>query len=109
MHPLVIFIHKTYKSCTNSSSSCSHKLKEELTDWLKRELQAGHVQDPGSIVVRPELQEALEALEKRLLQHLAQVLHKEHTDMWSTVGERLQKEGLGALTIKVNCHVGKVF
>ncbi|XP_076155181.1 SUN domain-containing protein 2-like [Alosa pseudoharengus] len=76
------------------------QLKKELTDWLKRELWAGLGQDTGSVVLRPELQGALEALEKRLLRHLTEVAHKEGSDMWRTVGESLQKEGLGAITVK---------
>ncbi|XP_076141071.1 SUN domain-containing protein 1-like [Alosa pseudoharengus] len=76
------------------------QLKEELTDWLKRELRAGLGQDTGSVVLHPELQGELEALEKRLLHHLAEVAHKERSDMWRTVGESLQKEGLGAITVK---------
>ncbi|XP_076153865.1 klaroid protein-like [Alosa pseudoharengus] len=77
------------------------QLKKELTDWLKRELWAGRLgQDTGSVVLRPELQGALEALEKRLLRHLTEVAHKEGSDMWRTVGESLQKEGLGAITVK---------
>ncbi|XP_041938982.1 uncharacterized protein LOC121700221 isoform X1 [Alosa sapidissima] len=77
------------------------QLKKELTDWLKRELWAGRLgQDTGSVVLRPELQGALEALEKRLLRHLTEVAHKEGSDMWRTVGESLQKEGLGAIMVK---------
>ncbi|XP_048089730.1 LOW QUALITY PROTEIN: SUN domain-containing protein 2-like [Alosa alosa] len=76
------------------------QLKKELTDWLKRELRAGLGQDTGSVVLSPELQRALEALEKRLLRHLTEVAHKEGSDMWRTVGESLQKEGLGAITVK---------
>ena len=59
--------------------------------------------------MRPELQGALEALEKRLLQHLAEELHKERGNMWRIVGESLQNEGLGAITVKVSGHFQKVF
>ncbi|XP_076155232.1 SUN domain-containing protein 2-like [Alosa pseudoharengus] len=76
------------------------QLKKELTDWLTRELRAGLGKDTGSVVLSPELQGALEALEKRLLRHLTEVAHKEGSDMWRTVGESLQKEGLGAITVK---------
>ncbi|XP_062382432.1 SUN domain-containing protein 2-like [Sardina pilchardus] len=76
------------------------QLKKELTDWLKLELQVGLDQHTGSVILRPELQEALEALEKRLLQRLAEVVHEERNDMWRTVGESLQEEGLGAITVK---------
>ncbi|XP_062381811.1 SUN domain-containing protein 2-like [Sardina pilchardus] len=76
------------------------QLKKELTDWLKRELRAGLGHGTGSVVLRPELQEALEALEKRLLQSVTEVAQKEHSDLWGTVGESLQREGLGAITVK---------
>ncbi|XP_062382389.1 SUN domain-containing protein 2-like [Sardina pilchardus] len=76
------------------------QLRKELTDWLKLELQVGLDQHTGSVILRPELQEALEALEKRLLQRLAEVVHEERNDMWRTVGESLQEEGLGAITVK---------
>ena len=59
--------------------------------------------------MRPELQGALEALEKKLLQRLAEEVHKDRGNMWRTVGESLQNEGLGAITVKVSGHFGKVF
>ena len=51
----------------------------------------------------------LEALENRLLQRLAEEVHKERGNMWRIVGESLQNEGLGAITVKVSGHFGKVF
>lgn len=75
------------------------QLRAELSDWLIKLLK-----DPSSlestIVLRPELQRALEDLEKRILDKL--VLEKEsRRDAWRTVGETLQQEGAGAVTIQV--------
>ncbi|XP_041915048.1 SUN domain-containing protein 2-like [Alosa sapidissima] len=84
----------------DAQENTNAQLKAGLTDWLKRELRAGLGQDTGSVVLHTELQGQLEALEKRLLHHLAEVAHKERSDMWRTMAESLQKEGLGAITIK---------
>ncbi|XP_028828581.1 SUN domain-containing protein 2-like isoform X2 [Denticeps clupeoides] len=69
-------------------------LKTELSSWLLEKLSSNHLAPSlEEAVLRPELQEALEALEKRLLQQLGQ-------DAWKSVGETLQREGAGSITIK---------
>lgn len=75
------------------------QLRAELSDWLIK-----HLKDPSSvessIVLRPELQRALQDLEKQILEKLAH--EKESSrDVWRTVGETLQQEGVGAATIQV--------
>lgn len=75
------------------------QLRAELSDWLIK-----HLKDPSSlestIVLRPELQRALEDLEKRILEKL---VHEKASsrDVWRTVGETLEQEGAGAATIQV--------
>jgi len=75
------------------------QLRAELSDWLITNLK-----DPSSldstIVLRPELQRALEDLEKRILDKL---VHEKESgrDVWRTVGETLHQEGAGAATIQV--------
>ncbi|XP_031416568.2 SUN domain-containing protein 2-like [Clupea harengus] len=97
--------HHNLEQRLDGQENTNAQLKKELTDWLKRELRAGLGQDAGSVVLRPELQGALEALEKRLLQHLAEEVHKERGNMWRIVGESLQNEGLGSITVK---HVHEI-
>lgn len=54
------------------------------------------------VVMRPELQRALEDLEKKILDRLGQEREdKERRDVWRTVGETLQEEGAGAVSITV--------
>lgn len=51
-------------------------------------------------MVRPELQRALEDLETKILDKFKR--DKESTrDTWRTVGETLEQEGAGAVTIQV--------
>ncbi|KAL2091770.1 hypothetical protein ACEWY4_011568 [Coilia grayii] len=83
------------------------ELKKELTDWLKQELQTRLGQDRKSVVLHPELQGALEGLEKRLLQRLSQEEHKQQGDLWRILGESLQKEELAAITVKPEVHPGR--
>lgn len=76
----------------------NNNLRAELSDWLIK-----HLKDPSSvessIVLRPELQRALQDLEKQILEKLAH--EKESSrDVWRTVGETLQQEGVGAATIQ---------
>ncbi|KAA0712691.1 SUN domain-containing protein 2 [Triplophysa tibetana] len=70
-------------------------LKAELSEWLVK-----HLKDPRTtVVVRPELQRALEDLEKQILDKLKR--DKESArDTWRTVGETLEQEGAGAVTIQ---------
>lgn len=76
----------------------NNNLRAELSDWLTK-----HLKDPSSlessIVLRPELQRALQDLEKQILEKLA---HEKGSsrDVWRTVGETLQQEGAGAATIQ---------
>ncbi|XP_031417455.1 SUN domain-containing protein 2-like [Clupea harengus] len=97
--------HHNLEQRVDAQENTNAQLKKELTDWLKRELRAVPGQDAGSVVLRPELQGALEALEKKLLQRLAEEVHKDRGNMWRTVGESLQNEGLGAITVK---HVHEI-
>lgn len=56
--------------------------------------------------MRPELQRALEDLEKKLLDRLEQERRgEERRDVWRTVGETLQEEGVGAVSITVRVCV----
>ncbi|XP_053348560.1 SUN domain-containing protein 2 isoform X2 [Clarias gariepinus] len=77
----------------------NRKLKTELSDWLLNQL-SGSVKSEGDVVMRPELQRALEDLEKKLLDRLEQERRgEERRDVWRTVGETLQEEGVGAVSI----------
>ncbi|XP_056316424.1 SUN domain-containing protein 2 [Danio aesculapii] len=76
----------------------NNNLRAELSDWLIK-----HLKDPSSlessIVLRPELQRALQDLEKQILEKLAH--EKESSrEVWRTVGDTLQQEGAGAATIQ---------
>uniref|UniRef100_A0A673MBT0 SUN domain-containing protein 2-like n=1 Tax=Sinocyclocheilus rhinocerous TaxID=307959 RepID=A0A673MBT0_9TELE len=82
------------KERVDAQDTLNNNLRAELSDWLIK-----HLKDPSSlestIVLRPELQRALEDLEKRILDKL--VHEKESSrDVWRTVGETLQQEGVGA-------------
>ncbi|XP_026068900.1 SUN domain-containing protein 2-like [Carassius auratus] len=86
------------KERVDAQDSLNSNLRAELSDWLIK-----HLKDPSSlestIVLRPELRRALEDLEKRILDKL--VHEKESSrDVWRTVGETLQQEGVGAATIQ---------
>ncbi|XP_036420959.1 SUN domain-containing protein 2-like [Colossoma macropomum] len=74
------------------------KLKAELSDWLLQQL-SGSVDSEQVVVMHPDLQRALETLEKRIMDRLGEEKEKEKRDMWRTRGETLQ-EGAGAVTIK---------
>ncbi|KAL2078470.1 hypothetical protein ACEWY4_026155 [Coilia grayii] len=92
--------HRNLNQRMEAQEDTNAQLKKELTDWITEELQRRVGMDTGSILLRPELQGALEALERRLLQRLSELEDKQHGDVWKIVGESLQKEGLGAITIK---------
>ncbi|RXN09176.1 SUN domain-containing 2-like protein [Labeo rohita] len=86
------------KERVDAQDTANNNLRAELSDWLIK-----HLKDPSSlettIVLRPELQRALEDLEKRILDKLAH--EKESSrDVWRTVGETLQQEGAGAASIQ---------
>ncbi|XP_066510444.1 SUN domain-containing protein 2-like [Hoplias malabaricus] len=83
----------------DAQESQNAKLKKELSDWLLQQLSTplGSEQDA---VMRPELQRALEGLEKKLMDRLGEERQKEKRDVWRTVGETLKEEGAGAITIK---------
>uniref|UniRef100_A0A671KC89 Si:dkey-92f12.2 n=1 Tax=Sinocyclocheilus anshuiensis TaxID=1608454 RepID=A0A671KC89_9TELE len=86
------------KERVDAQDTLNTNLRAELSDWLIKLLK-----DPSSlestIVLRPELQRALEDLEKGILDKL--VNEKEsRRDVWRTVGETLQQEGAGAVTIQ---------
>lgn len=60
-----------------------------------------HMRDTSSTVVfRPELQRALEDLEKQILDKLKRD-EESARDTWRTVGETLEQEGAGGVTIQV--------
>ncbi|XP_016085846.1 LOW QUALITY PROTEIN: SUN domain-containing protein 2-like [Sinocyclocheilus grahami] len=86
------------KERVDAQDTLNIKLRAELSDWLIKLLK-----DPSSlestIVLRPELQRALEDLEKGILDKL---VHEKESrrDVWRTVGETLQQEGAGAVTIQ---------
>ncbi|XP_026121571.1 SUN domain-containing protein 2-like isoform X1 [Carassius auratus] len=86
------------KERVDAQDSLNTNLRAELSDWLIKLLK-----DPGSlestIVLRPELQRALEDVEKRILDRLVQE-KESRRDVWRTVGETLQQEGAGAVTIQ---------
>ncbi|KAG1963115.1 SUN domain-containing protein 2 [Pimephales promelas] len=86
------------KERVDAHDTLNTNLRAELSDWLITNLK-----DPSSldstIVLRPELQRALEDLEKRILDKL---VHEKESgrDVWRTVGETLHQEGAGAATIQ---------
>ncbi|KTF85121.1 hypothetical protein cypCar_00016033 [Cyprinus carpio] len=93
------------KERVDAQDTLNTNLRAELSDWLIKLLK-----DPSSlestIVLRPELQRALEDLEKRILDKL---VHEKESrrDEWRTVGETLQQEGAGAVTIQPELYPGK--
>lgn len=53
-------------------------------------------------MTHPELQRALEDLEKKILDRMGKEREdKERRDVWRTVGTTLQEEGVGAVTVTV--------
>uniref|UniRef100_A0A3B1K8Z5 Sad1 and UNC84 domain containing 2 n=1 Tax=Astyanax mexicanus TaxID=7994 RepID=A0A3B1K8Z5_ASTMX len=75
------------------------KLKAELSDWLLQQL-AVSVGSKEGVVMHPDLQRALEALEKKIMDRLGEEREKESGDVWGTVGVTLREEGAGELTVK---------
>uniref|UniRef100_A0A8B9JJC0 Si:dkey-92f12.2 n=1 Tax=Astyanax mexicanus TaxID=7994 RepID=A0A8B9JJC0_ASTMX len=72
------------------------RLKKELSDWLLQHVP--WLDSSGQdVVMQPELQMALETLEKNIMDKLDKDREK---DVGSTVGETLQEEEVRALTIK---------
>ena len=76
-----------------------------MTTWLLEKLSSERqplsLPLPEDVVLQPHLQGALEALEQQLLKRLAEEKEREKTDAWRTVGETLQREGVGAITVQV--------
>lgn len=63
---------------------------------------SGSVNFEQDAVTRPELQRALEDLEKKILDRLGREREeKQRRDVWRTVGETLQEEGVGAVSVTV--------
>ncbi|XP_051986419.1 SUN domain-containing protein 2 [Xyrauchen texanus] len=86
------------KERLDAQDTLNINLKAELSEWL-----VSHMNDTSSmesnVVARPELQRALEDLEKQILDKLGQ--EKEQArDVWQTVGDILQQEGAGGVTIQ---------
>ncbi|XP_017314411.1 SUN domain-containing protein 2 [Ictalurus punctatus] len=83
----------------DAQESQNRKLKTELSDWLLQQL-SDSANSERDAVMRPELQRALEDLEKKILDRLGQEREdKERVDVWRTVGETLQEEGVGAVSV----------
>ncbi|GAA6089645.1 SUN domain-containing protein 2 [Tachysurus ichikawai] len=83
----------------DGQESENRKLKSELSDWLLQQMSVP-VHTERDVVMHPELQRALEDLEKKILDRLGQENEdKERRDVWRTVGETLQEEGVGAVTV----------
>ncbi|KAI5627635.1 SUN domain-containing protein 2-like [Silurus asotus] len=83
----------------DAQESQNAKLKAELSDWLLQQL-SGSVNTERDVVTRPELQRALEDLEKKVLDRLGREReNRERSDVWRTVGETLKEEGVGAVSI----------
>ncbi|KAI1886688.1 hypothetical protein AGOR_G00198370 [Albula goreensis] len=82
----------------DSQEAHNAKLKAELSGWLLENLSSGA--HTAGLVLRPELQGALESLEKKLLDRLAEDREKDRGDAWRSVGETLQGEGVGAVTVQ---------
>ncbi|XP_030645614.1 SUN domain-containing protein 2-like [Chanos chanos] len=74
------------------------RLKLELCDRMFKFLSSSvsHL----NVVLRSDLQEELENLEKRILERLGRDRGEQRTDVWRTVGETLRQEGAGAVTIQ---------
>ncbi|KAL2087042.1 hypothetical protein ACEWY4_018101 [Coilia grayii] len=88
-----------------SQAKAAAQLREDLASWLLEKLSSPEHQPaplPEGVVLQPHLQGALEALEQRLLSRLAEEREreKEKPDAWRTVGETLQREGVGAITVQ---------
>ncbi|KAL7833995.1 hypothetical protein AOLI_G00289550 [Acnodon oligacanthus] len=88
----------------DAQESQNAKLKAELSDWLLQQL-SGSDSSKQDVVMHPDLQRALEALEKKIMDRIGQEREKEKRDEWRTVGETLHEEGAGAVTIK---HVEQI-
>ncbi|TSK67272.1 SUN domain-containing protein 2 [Bagarius yarrelli] len=83
----------------DAQESENRKLKTELSDWLLQQMSSS-VTSERDVVTHPDLQRALEDLEKKILDRLGQEReNKEKRDVWRTVGETLQEEGVGAVTV----------
>ncbi|XP_060715488.1 SUN domain-containing protein 2 [Tachysurus vachellii] len=83
----------------DGQESENRKLKSELSDWLLQQMSVP-VHTERDVVMHPELQRALEDLEKKILDRVGQENEdKERRDVWRTVGETLKEEGVGAVTV----------
>ncbi|XP_076151209.1 SUN domain-containing protein 2 isoform X1 [Alosa pseudoharengus] len=85
-----------------SQTKAAAQLKEDLSSWLLQTLSSQRQPQPlpKDVVLQPHLQGALEALEQRLLTRLVEEKESQKTDAWRTVGETLQREGVGAITVQ---------
>ncbi|XP_031419643.1 SUN domain-containing protein 2-like isoform X2 [Clupea harengus] len=97
-------VQKRITSQEDSQIKAAALLREELTTWLLEKLSSERLPLslplPEDVVLQPHLQGALEALEQQLLKRLAEEKEREKTDAWRTVGETLQREGVGAITVQ---------
>ncbi|XP_058237555.1 SUN domain-containing protein 2 isoform X2 [Hemibagrus wyckioides] len=83
----------------DTQESENRKSKAELSDWLLQQMSLSGQSQPDA-VMHPELQRALEDLEKKILDRLGKEREdKERRDVWRTVGTTLQEEGVGAVTV----------
>ncbi|XP_062404454.1 SUN domain-containing protein 2 isoform X2 [Sardina pilchardus] len=84
-----------------AQAKAAAQLREDLANWLVEKLSEREPQPLSEdVVLQPHLQGALEALEQRLLTRLAEEKESEKSDAWRTVGETLQREGVGAITVQ---------
>ncbi|XP_028842318.1 SUN domain-containing protein 2-like [Denticeps clupeoides] len=74
--------------------SANEKIKNNVSDWLEQWMETSS----RGVVMWPELQEALMALENRLLQTLAEEEQNVRNDLWTSVGESRQTEAFGYVT-----------
>uniref|UniRef100_A0A4W4FA78 SUN domain-containing protein n=1 Tax=Electrophorus electricus TaxID=8005 RepID=A0A4W4FA78_ELEEL len=89
-------------------------LREQEMKWFEnsaREMESmlkdmdDSVNFDQEVVMRPDLERELEALEKKIIDRLRQQQDKEKRDVWRVVGETLQEEGMGAVAIKEIEHI----
>ncbi|XP_062845727.1 SUN domain-containing protein 2 isoform X2 [Trichomycterus rosablanca] len=83
----------------SAQESQNAKLKAELSEQLLQQL-AGPLDTQSDVVMRPDMQRALEDLEKKIMDRLGRERSEERRDVWRSVGETLTQEGVGAITVK---------
>ncbi|XP_035376963.1 SUN domain-containing protein 2 isoform X3 [Electrophorus electricus] len=89
-----------------ASEQLIHRIEtqEDQFTVLKKDMDDS-VNFDQEVVMRPDLERELEALEKKIIDRLRQQQDKEKRDVWRVVGETLQEEGMGAVAIKEIEHI----